>query len=104
MLDGSPVNDPSPERRHAAADGAMTQSSATPSLPDQPRARCGCSRRVAGLGAHRGVRARAAADPGRRGGLDVLRRHDVGLLSPFPVLILTVVYSAYVGRAAARRW
>lgn len=29
--------------------------------------------------------------------LDVLRRHEVGLLSPFPVLILTVVYSAYVG-------
>jgi PAS domain S-box-containing protein len=29
--------------------------------------------------------------------LDVLRRHDVGLLSPFPVLILAVVYSAYSG-------
>jgi PAS domain S-box-containing protein len=29
--------------------------------------------------------------------LDVLRRQDVGLLSPFPILILTVVYSAYVG-------
>ena len=29
--------------------------------------------------------------------LDILRRQDVGLLSPFPVLILTVVYSAYVG-------
>ena len=29
--------------------------------------------------------------------LDVLRRNDVGLISPFPVLILTVVYSAYVG-------
>ena len=29
--------------------------------------------------------------------LDILRRHDVGLVSPFPVLILTVVYSAYVG-------
>jgi PAS domain S-box-containing protein len=29
--------------------------------------------------------------------LDVLRRHGVGLTSPFPVLILAVVYSAYVG-------
>ena len=29
--------------------------------------------------------------------LDILRRHGVGLVSPFPVLILTVVYSAYVG-------
>ncbi len=29
--------------------------------------------------------------------LDILRRHDVGLVSPFPVLVLTVVYSAYVG-------
>jgi K+-sensing histidine kinase KdpD len=29
--------------------------------------------------------------------LDVLRRNDVGLLSPFPVLILAVVYSAYIG-------
>lgn len=29
--------------------------------------------------------------------LDVLRRHGGGLISPFPVLILTVVYSAYVG-------
>jgi two-component system cell cycle sensor histidine kinase/response regulator CckA len=29
--------------------------------------------------------------------LDVLRRHDVGLVSPFPVLILAVVYSAYIG-------
>jgi K+-sensing histidine kinase KdpD len=29
--------------------------------------------------------------------LDVLRRQDVGLISPFPVLLLTIVYSAYVG-------
>ena len=29
--------------------------------------------------------------------LDVLRRHEMGLISPFPVLILTVVYSAYIG-------
>jgi PAS domain S-box-containing protein len=29
--------------------------------------------------------------------LDVLRRHGIGLTSPFPVLFLTVVYSAYVG-------
>ncbi len=29
--------------------------------------------------------------------LDVLRRHDLGVVSPFPVLILTVVYSAAVG-------
>jgi PAS domain S-box-containing protein len=29
--------------------------------------------------------------------LDVMRRHDVGLVSPFPVLMLTIVYSAYVG-------
>jgi len=29
--------------------------------------------------------------------LDVLRRHGVGLVSPFPILILTIVYSGYVG-------
>jgi PAS domain S-box-containing protein len=29
--------------------------------------------------------------------LDVLRRHGVAPISPFPILILTVVYSAYVG-------
>ena len=29
--------------------------------------------------------------------LDILRRHGVGIVSPFPVLMLTVVYSAYVG-------
>ncbi len=29
--------------------------------------------------------------------LDVLRRNDLGLFAPFPILILTIVYSAYVG-------
>ena len=29
--------------------------------------------------------------------LDVLRRHEMGLASPFPVLTLTVVYAAYAG-------
>jgi PAS domain S-box-containing protein len=29
--------------------------------------------------------------------LDVLRRHNLGLLSPFPILMLTVVYTAYAG-------
>ena len=29
--------------------------------------------------------------------LDILRRQDLGLISPFPVLILTIVYAAYVG-------
>jgi two-component system cell cycle sensor histidine kinase/response regulator CckA len=29
--------------------------------------------------------------------LDVLRRHDMGILTPFPILLLTVVYSAYAG-------
>ena len=29
--------------------------------------------------------------------LDVLRRNDLGMISPFPILLLTVVYSAYVG-------
>jgi PAS domain S-box-containing protein len=29
--------------------------------------------------------------------LDVLRRHDLVLASPFPILILTVVYAAYAG-------
>ncbi len=28
---------------------------------------------------------------------DVLRRHDLALFSPFPILLLTVVYAAYVG-------
>jgi PAS domain S-box-containing protein len=29
--------------------------------------------------------------------LDVLRRQNLGLISPFPLLLLTIVYSAYVG-------
>jgi two-component system, cell cycle sensor histidine kinase and response regulator CckA len=29
--------------------------------------------------------------------LDALRRHDIALLSPFPILLLTVVYAAYLG-------
>jgi PAS domain S-box-containing protein len=29
--------------------------------------------------------------------LDILRRENLGLMTPFPVLILTVVYAAYVG-------
>jgi PAS domain S-box-containing protein len=75
----------------------MTQSSVTPSLPG-PR---GLMRLLSG----------APVDWARVGGsvrgplltltaavaLDVLRRLDVGLISPFPILILTIVYSAYVG-------
>jgi two-component system cell cycle sensor histidine kinase/response regulator CckA len=29
--------------------------------------------------------------------VDVLRRHDLALFSPFPILLLTIVYAAYVG-------
>ncbi len=75
----------------------MTQSGATPSLP--------VSRdllRVFGRGSPDWTRIGACV----RGPLltvaavvvlDVMRRHDIGLISPFPVLILAVVYSAYVG-------
>jgi PAS domain S-box-containing protein len=75
----------------------MTQSSATPSVR-MPRAlmrlMSGASPDWARIGACvRGPLLTLAAAVV----LDVLRRHDLGLISPFPVLILTVVYSAYVG-------
>ncbi len=75
----------------------MTQSGATPSLPvsrDLLRLIAGDSPDWARIAACvRGPLLTVAAVVV----LDILRRHDVGLLSPFPVLILAVVYSAYVG-------
>jgi two-component system, cell cycle sensor histidine kinase and response regulator CckA len=75
----------------------MSQSGATPSLPvsrDLLRLIAGDSPDWARIGACvRGPLLTVAAVVV----LDVLRRHDVGLLSPFPVLVLAVVYSAYVG-------
>jgi PAS domain S-box-containing protein len=75
----------------------MSQSGATPSLPvsrDLLRLIAGDSPDWARIGACvRGPLLTMAAVVV----LDVLRRHDVGLLSPFPVLVLTVVYSAYMG-------
>jgi two-component system cell cycle sensor histidine kinase/response regulator CckA len=75
----------------------MSQSGATPSLPvsrDLLRLIAGGSPDWARIGACvRGPLLTVAAVVV----LDVLRRHDAGLLSPFPVLILTVVYSAYIG-------
>jgi two-component system, cell cycle sensor histidine kinase and response regulator CckA len=75
----------------------MSQSGASPSLPvsrDLLRRIAGDSPDWARIGACvRGPLLTVAAVVG----LDILRRHDGGLLSPFPVLILAVVYSAYVG-------
>lgn len=75
----------------------MSQSGATPSLPfsrDLLRLFAGDSPDWARIGACvRGPLLTVAAVVV----LDVLRRHDVGLISPFPVLVLAVVYSAYVG-------
>jgi two-component system, cell cycle sensor histidine kinase and response regulator CckA len=75
----------------------MSQSGATPSLPvsrDLLRLIAGDSPDWARIGACvRGPLLTLAAVVV----LDVMRRHDAGLLSPFPVLIVTVVYSAYVG-------
>jgi PAS domain S-box-containing protein len=75
----------------------MSQSGASPSLPvsrDLLRLIAGDSPDWARIGASvRGPLLTVAAVVG----FDILRRHDVGLLSPFPVLILAVVYSAYVG-------
>ncbi len=80
-----------------AADGAMPQSSATPSLPDFR----GLIRLVHGARVD-WVRVGACV----RGPLltltaavvlDVMRRQGVGLVTPFPVLLLTVVYAAYTG-------
>lgn len=75
----------------------MSQSGASPSLPvsrDLLRLLAGDSPDWARIGACvRGPLLTVAAVVA----LDILRRHDAGLLSPFPVLILTVVYSAYVG-------
>ena len=75
----------------------MTQSGATPSLPvsrDLLRLIAGDSPVWARIGACvRGPLLTVVAVVV----LDILRRHDAGLLSPFPVLILAVVYSAYVG-------
>ena len=75
----------------------MSQSGATPSLPvsrDLLRLLAGDSPDWARIGACvRGPLLTMAAVVV----LDVLRRHEVGLLSPFPVIILTVVYSAYMG-------
>jgi two-component system, cell cycle sensor histidine kinase and response regulator CckA len=75
----------------------MSQSGATPSLPvsrDLLRLIAGASPDWARIGACvRGPLLTVAAVVV----LDVLRRHDAGLLSPFPVIMLTVVYSAYVG-------
>jgi two-component system, cell cycle sensor histidine kinase and response regulator CckA len=75
----------------------MSQSGATPSLPvsrDLLRLIAGGSPDWARIGACvRGPLLTVAAAVV----LDVLRRHDAGLVSPFPVLILTVVYSAYIG-------
>jgi two-component system cell cycle sensor histidine kinase/response regulator CckA len=75
----------------------MSQSGASHSLPvsrDLLRLMAGDSPDWARIGACvRGPLLTVAAVVG----LDILRRHDAGLLSPFPVLILAVVYSAYVG-------
>jgi two-component system cell cycle sensor histidine kinase/response regulator CckA len=75
----------------------MSPSGASPSLPvsrDLLRLIAGDSPDWARIGASvRGPLLTVAAVVG----LDILRRHDVGLLSPFPVLILAVVYSAYIG-------
>jgi two-component system, cell cycle sensor histidine kinase and response regulator CckA len=75
----------------------MTQSGATPSLPmsrDLLRLIAGDSPDWARIAACvRGPLLTGAAVVV----LDILRRHDLGLLSPFPVLVLAVVYSAYVG-------
>jgi len=75
----------------------MTQSSATSSLPearDLARLLGGASRDWARIGACvRGPLLTLTAAVV----LDVLRRHDLGLISPFPILILTVVYAAYSG-------
>ena len=75
----------------------MTQSGATSSLPearDLARLLGGASRDWARIGACvRGPLLTLTAAVV----LDVLRRHDLGLISPFPILILTVVYAAYSG-------
>jgi two-component system cell cycle sensor histidine kinase/response regulator CckA len=75
----------------------MSQSGASPSLPvsrDLLRLIAGDSPDWARIGACvRGPLLTMAAVVV----LDILRRHDVGLLSPFPVLMLAVVYSAYIG-------
>jgi len=75
----------------------MTQSSATPSLPGRRelmRLLRAAPLDWARIGACvRGPLLTIAAAVA----LDVLRRHGVGLVSPFPILILTIVYSGYVG-------
>jgi two-component system cell cycle sensor histidine kinase/response regulator CckA len=75
----------------------MSQSGATPSLPvsrDLLRLIAGESPDWARIGACvRGPVLTVATVVV----LDILRRHEVGLTSPFPVLVLAVVYSAYVG-------
>ncbi|HET6577203.1 MAG TPA: response regulator [Gemmatimonadales bacterium] len=75
----------------------MTQSSASPSIQGTR----GWVRRFAGTAPDWGRIGQCVRGPlatlGAAVLLDVLRRQDVGLDSPFPILILTVVYSAYVG-------
>jgi two-component system, cell cycle sensor histidine kinase and response regulator CckA len=75
----------------------MTQSSATPSLPGRRtlmRLLSAAPLDWARIGACvRGPLLTVVAAVA----LDVLRRQGVGLFSPFPILILTIVYSGYVG-------
>ncbi|MEP6687731.1 MAG: response regulator [Gemmatimonadales bacterium] len=75
----------------------MTQSGATPSLPlsrDRLRLLAGDRPDWARIAACvRGPLLTLAAAVV----LDLMRRHGVGLQSPFPVLLVTVVYSAYIG-------
>ncbi|TMC62228.1 MAG: DUF4118 domain-containing protein, partial [Chloroflexi bacterium] len=96
-LAGFPRASPPPSRWDAAADGAMTPSSATPSVQrtrEWLRLLARASPDWARIGPSvRGPLLTLAAAVV----LDVLRRHEMGLISPFPVLILTVVYSAYIG-------
>ena len=75
----------------------MTQSSASPSIQGTR----GWPRLLAGTSPDWGRIGECVRGPlatlGAAVLLDVLRRQGVGLDSPFPILILTVVYSAYVG-------
>jgi two-component system cell cycle sensor histidine kinase/response regulator CckA len=74
----------------------MSQSSATPRVQDRALIRwpAGASPDWATIGISvRGPLLTLAAAVV----LDVLRRNDLGLIDPFPILFLTVMYSAYVG-------